>query len=83
MKMPDGRSAPVPRLDVLVKPLSRFGERGYLMRLTLPDTNHRDNQENKSRKFEQRPTKRAAGERADHAEDRLHYQYGDMESDAL
>jgi hypothetical protein len=47
MKMPDGCSAPVPRLDMLVKPLSRFDQWGYLMWLALPNTNHRDNQKNK------------------------------------
>ena len=83
MKMPDGGSAPVPRLDMLVKPLSRFGERGYLMRLALPDTNHRDNQKYKGGYFEQRPAERTASQRADDAEDRLHYQYRDVECDAL
>ena len=47
MKMPDRASALVARLDMVVKPFCRFGKRGYMMRLTLPDTNHRDNQKNK------------------------------------
>ena len=68
---------------MLVKPLSRFGKRSNLMRLSLPDTNHRDNQEGKGCYFEQRSAECAASQHADHAEDRLHYQYRDVECDTL
>ena len=68
---------------MFVKPLSWFGKRGYLMGLALPDANHRDNQKRKGRYFEQRSAECAASQGADDAEDRLHYQYGDVERDAL
>ena len=38
---------------MLVKPLRRFGKRGDLMGLALPDPDHRDYQENEGRKAEQ------------------------------
>ena len=59
---------------MLVKPLSRFGKRGYLVWLALPDTNHRDNQKRKGCYFEQRSAECAAGKRADYDEYRLNYQ---------
>jgi len=68
MKMPDGNSAPVAGLDMLVKPLSRFSERGYLMRLALPDSNHRDNEENKGCKAKQLAPDGATGEPIDPTE---------------
>ena len=83
MKMPDGGLASVARLDMLVKPLGRLGKRGYLMGLALPDTNHRDEQENEGCEFEHRSADGAARQHADHTEDRLRYQKCDVESDAL
>ena len=68
---------------MFVKPLSRFGKRGYLMGLALPDANHRDNQKRKGCYFEQRSAECAAGKRADSGEYRLYYQYRDVERDAL
>ena len=68
---------------MLVKPLSRFGKRGYLMGLALPDTNHRDNQKHKGCYFEEGSAECAAGKRADYGEYRLYYQYRDVECDAL
>ena len=68
MKMPDGASALVAGLDMVVKPLSRFGKRRDLMGYALPGTNHRDNQENEGREAEQLATDGATRDPVDPSE---------------
>jgi len=53
---------------MLVKPLSRFGQRGYAVGYVFPDTNHRDNKKNKGSKAEQPATDGTSGEPVNPAE---------------
>ena len=68
---------------MLVKPLSRFGQGRDLVGLALPDANHRNNEKNKRGEFEETTADRAAGKQVDRTEQRLRYQYCDVECDAL
>ena len=58
-----------PRLNVLVKPLSRFGKGSNTKGLTAPYTDHRDYQKDQRGSFEEQPTEVTATERTDDAED--------------
>ena len=74
--LPDKHAMKMPRpgltlstgLDMFVKPLRRFRERGDSVRLTFPHANHRNDQKYKCCEFEDRATQRAVGDRADDAE---------------
>ena len=66
-----------------VKPLAGFVEWRYSMRFALANANHRDDQKNKRRQLEQCPAQRAVSDRADHTEQRMNDQNGDVESKGL
>ena len=68
---------------MIVKPLSRFGKRGYLMWLALPDANHRDNQKNKGSYAEQRAAEPAPRDCADRAEEGVDDQESDVKGNTL
>src|SRR5690348_4453655 len=71
MKMPvAGGLALRPRLDVLIEPLRRLGNRRNAMRLAAPDANHRDDEKYRGGGPEQRASHPTATNRAHDLENR-------------
>jgi hypothetical protein len=73
----------VTRLDALIEPLGRLGNRWDAVGFSLPHTNHRNNQEDSRSSTEQRSPYRTVGYSANNTEKSLDYEDYDVQGKPL